>query len=303
MIDDDSKGLECFEHIQFKPINTDLDAVYERVQYRIWKEEHRRVRVGVSRWWKYTSVAVSIAFLLFVSYRYFYHPKVGVYKEALKSVVYIETLALPGTKTCITLPDSSKVWLNSMASLRYPQQFPDSCRMVELEGEALFDIKEDPSNPFIVSADGIRIEVTGTVFNVYSGLFPGCTEVTLIEGSVNLYKDVNETQHADQILEANQQAIYDKALGVIRVSEVNAPSFASWVTREFVFEKTSMEDIARELGRAFNVKIHINNDSIRKIHLNARFTHQESLDKILSILQIPANYIMYRKEDGEIYIR
>jgi ferric-dicitrate binding protein FerR (iron transport regulator) len=215
----------------------------------------------------------------------------------------MEISALPGTKTCATLPDSSKVWLNSMASLRYPQQFSGAGRMVELKGEALFDIKKDPLNPFIVSADGIRIEVTGTVFNVYSGLFPGCTEVTLIEGSVNLYKDENETQHADRTLEANQQAIYDKTYGAIRVSQVNASSFASWVTREFVFERTSMEDIARELERAFNVKIHINNDSIRKIHLNARFTHQESLDKILSILQIPANYIMYKKENGEIYIR
>lgn len=289
------------EHIRFKPINTNPDAVYERIRYRIGEEERRNAVIGVSRWWKYVSIAVSIAFLSLLSYRYFY-PEAEAPEKAPEPVAYMETSALPGAKTCVTLSDGSKVWLNSTASLRYPQQFTDGCRRVELEGEALFDVAKDPSKPFIVSAGGMRIEVAGTVFNVYSGLLPGCTEVTLIEGSVNLYTDGNGAKQEGQALEANQQAVYDRAAGTVRVSGVNASSYASWVTREFVFEKASMKDIARELERAFNVKIHIDSDSVGKIHLNARFTHQESLDKILSILQIPANY-RYGKKDGEIHIR
>jgi ferric-dicitrate binding protein FerR (iron transport regulator) len=303
MIDDDSKELDCSEHIRFKPVETNPEAIYTRVQYRIWEEEWRNANGSVLRRWRYVSIAVSIAFLALLSYHFYSIPEPDIVQVSLSPVIYLETAAFPGTKTCITLPDSSIVWLNSMASLRYPQQFPDDHRMVELRGEAFFDIQEDATTPFVVSTDGMRIHVTGTVFNVYSGLTPGyCTEITLIEGSVSLYKDGNTTPVADHILMPNQQALFDKESGDLHITEVNASAYSSWVTRKFVFDKTSMKDIARELERAFNVKIHINNDSIRNMQLNAHFTHGESLDKILSILQIPTNYT-YRKENGGIYIK
>ncbi|MDR1644398.1 MAG: DUF4974 domain-containing protein [Tannerellaceae bacterium] len=303
MIDDDSKGLECSKHIQFKPVNTDPEAVYARVQYRIREAEWRNAKDGVSRWWQYVSIAVSISFLALLSYQFLYHPEAAdtVKASPPPPVIYLETVALPGAKTCITLPDSSIVWLNSMASLRYPQQFTGTSRLVELKGEALFDIRKDTVSPFVVSTDGMHIEVTGTVFNVYSGLTPGlCTEVTLIKGSVSLYKDGNDAPPT--VLMPNQQALFDKESGNIRVARVNASAYSSWVTRKFIFDRTSMEDIARELGRAFNVKIHIHNDSIRNMQINAHFTHGETLDKILSILQIPANYA-YRKEGGDIHLK
>jgi ferric-dicitrate binding protein FerR (iron transport regulator) len=288
--------------IRFKPVETNPEAVYERTLHRIRHEEHRR-QTGVSPVWKYVSIAASLALLALLSYQFLSPPPEAGSESVLSPPpLMLETSALPGAKTCVLLPDSSKVWLNSSATLRYPQQFTGDSRMVELEGEALFDIREDPSMPFAVSTGGMRIEVTGTLFNVYSGLCSNCTEVTLIEGSVSLYKDENLTATADRTLSANQQALYDRENGTICVAEVNASSFASWVTREFIFEKATMEEIARELERAFSVKIHITNDSIRRMQLNARFIHQETLDKILSILQIPANYT-YRKKEGEIYIR
>ncbi|MDR1258635.1 MAG: DUF4974 domain-containing protein [Tannerellaceae bacterium] len=291
------------KHIQFRPVgSTDPDTVFECTLYRIRHEKYLR-RKDSSIVWKYTSAVASLAFLALLSYHLFYSRSGEIKTPAASDpVVYIETSALPGAKTYVDLPDGSRVWLNSLASIRYPRTFTADSRSVDLTGEALFEVKEDPAAPFLVSTNGMRIEVTGTVFNVYTGLCADCTEVTLVEGSVNLYKEGNNTALADQALEANQQAVYDKASGTIRVSEVNASSFTSWVTREFIFEKTSMGEIAHTLERAFGVKIHIDNDSIRNMQLNARFTHQETLDKILSILRLPTDYT-YVKKDGEIYLK
>ncbi|MDR1356337.1 MAG: FecR domain-containing protein [Tannerellaceae bacterium] len=304
MMDDDFNITDYIRRIRFKPVaTTDPDAVYERTLYRIRYEKLRKATIA-SRRWKHVSVVASLAFAILLSYHLF---TAGGDIETVitppAQVVYMETSALPGTKTCVNLPDGSKVWLNGSASIRYPQPFGDAGRRVELTGEALFDISKGRPAPFVVSAGGMNIEVTGTVFNVCSGLDGGRTEITLIEGSVSLYKPGNETNQADCILEANRQAVYDDESGAISLYDVNASSFSSWVTREFIFEKTSMEDIARELGRAFGVNIHIANDDVGKMQLSGRFTHRESLDKILSILRIPADYAYVREEDGEIYIR
>src|SRR5690606_22860285 len=84
------------------------------------------------------------------------------------------TLATPrGGTYQVVLPDGSKVWLNSASSLTYPAEFSNSVRVVELEGEAYFEVSErssivgGPANmPFIVKTHGQEVEVLGTQFNV-----------------------------------------------------------------------------------------------------------------------------------------
>lgn len=49
----------------------------------------------------------------------------------------------------LMLSDGSKVQLNSMSSIRFPVQFAQDCRLVELEGEAYFEVSKT-GQPFIV---------------------------------------------------------------------------------------------------------------------------------------------------------
>src|SRR5690606_27547769 len=79
------------------------------------------------------------------------------------------TLATPkGGTYQVTLPDGSNVWLNSASSLTYPSEFGDQPRVVELEGEAYFQVATwQPSGsvdkvPFVVKTHGQEIEVLGT---------------------------------------------------------------------------------------------------------------------------------------------
>jgi ferric-dicitrate binding protein FerR (iron transport regulator) len=302
MMGDDFNITDYLRRMRFKAIEpTDANIVYKHTMHRI-RHERMRKADAVSRRWKYASIAASLAFVALLSYHLLAPSGIQEGAPVEEKPVYTETTALPGAKVCVDLPDGSKAWLNSTASIRYAQPFGADGRKVEVRGEALFEVKKDAGSPFIVSAGGMSIEVTGTVFNVYALPSGSCTEVTLMEGAVKLYKSGNETDAADYVMHPDQQAVYNRETGSISVSEVKATSYSSWVSQEFIFEKASMEDIARELERAFSVRIHIENDSIGKIQLNARFTHKESLDKILSILRIPAGFACIKKE-GEIYIR
>lgn len=74
----------------------------------------------------------------------------------------------PGSKSKISLPDGSQVWLNSESKLTYGEKFGENTREVELIGEAFFDVVKDKSRPFIIHTNSIDVKVLGTAFNVRS---------------------------------------------------------------------------------------------------------------------------------------
>lgn len=280
------------KRIEFKAVASDADAVYRNLWQRIQNENI--ISLGVSPVWKYVSIAASFALLIVSSW-------LMVVSMQPEELAYMEMTAVPGSKVKVILPDSSTVWLNSNAKIRYPRQFSSDSRTVQFTGEAFFQVKKNTKAPFVVDAEGLRIQVLGTEFNVYTEPESQLIETTLINGSVALFGVKNDTKQPDIILSSNQQALYNKGNGQIDVQNVRASSYTSWVSGLFIFEKNTLEEIMTSLERAFNVKIHIEHDTLKKQRLTARFVHQETLDEILSVLQVSAHY-KYKKVKGEIYI-
>lgn len=283
---------DSMERIKFKPVPTDADAVYDRIWQRI--QNDKIISIGISPVWKYISVAASIALLIVSSVLFSEYTK-------KRDMAFVEVVAIPGTKVKVVLPDSSMVWLNSKAKIRYPHRFSAENRMVEFSGEGLFKVKSDPRQSFIVNAEGLKIKVLGTEFNVCTHLDSPVVETTLLSGKVALFGAENQTGEADATLAPNQQALYDKRDGSIDILKVRALSYSSWVSGLFVFEKNTLEEIATSLERAFDVKIHIESEKLKQERLTARFVHQETLDEILSILRVSAHY-RYKKEKSVIFI-
>ncbi|UZJ66049.1 FecR family protein [Sphingobacterium sp. KU25419] len=77
------------------------------------------------------------------------------------------TLVVPkGGYYKLELSDGTKVWINAMSRLKFPESFGSGERKVQLEGEAYFEVSKDPDRPFIVQANGTDVKVLGTHFNV-----------------------------------------------------------------------------------------------------------------------------------------
>ena len=102
------------------------------------------------------------------------------------------------------LSDSTKVWLNSETILRYPVQFGQEERVVELIGEAFFEVSEDKSRAFKVLSGEQVVEVYGTSFNISSYENEALIYTTLVEGKVNVYLSDNPEMH--QVLLPNYQS-------------------------------------------------------------------------------------------------
>lgn len=289
-----NKELESLaKRIRFKSLPFDEKQMSERLADRVRRPVVISYAGKGNPAWKYLSIAASIALLLLTGI-------ILADKEPEQGLVYYETTAVPDAKTKITLPDSSVVWLNANACLRYPREFSGQARQVEIKGEAFFEVRKDDKKPFIVRTDGIGIRVLGTTFNVDAE--PEKTAVTLITGKIGLYKNTNQSQTADQILSPGERAVFYKPDNTLEVSTIRPESTTSWITGKFIFRDSPLEEIMQELQRAFHVKIYIEDEELARQTFNADFTAKETLDEILSILQISARYRI-EKQKGEIFLK
>src|SRR5690606_2960126 len=98
-----------------------------------------------------------------------------------------------GVKSSVSLPDGSKVTLNSASSIKYDKHFSNGRREIELIGEAYFDVKKDSLHPFIVETNHIQTKALGTAFNVkaYKG---DSILVALMSGVVEVSNSVMQSK-------------------------------------------------------------------------------------------------------------
>src|SRR5690606_26694388 len=92
----------------------------------------------------------------------------------------------------LVLPDGTHVWLNAASTLTYAISGAVQERLVQLDGEAYFEVARDPNRPFRVASRGQVVEVLGTHFNVNSYLDEPLVRTTLVEGSVKVIGSANQ---------------------------------------------------------------------------------------------------------------
>lgn len=163
------------------------------------------------------------------------------------------TLSTPkGGTYQITLPDGSRVWLNSATTLKYPPQFDgDDERVVELQGEAYFAVAPNKSKPFKVISHGQVTEVLGTQFNISAYADESITKTTLVEGSVRLAPTTG--QQPPLTLKPGEQA--QQAQGHIKTKTVDVHEVIAWKNGRFSFDGKSFAEIIGELSRWYNVDV------------------------------------------------
>ena len=132
----------------------------------------------------------------------------------LTTVLLSKRLAQPvtvvtqlGERSQVVLPDGTKVWLNSSSSVEYVAPFFSRQRRVKMEGEAYFEVEHDRRAPFVVSTNGLDIEVLGTRFNIRNDDNEHRVTTVLLEGAVKAYASGRE--QASVRLHPAQQLVFD----------------------------------------------------------------------------------------------
>lgn len=220
------------------------------------------------------------------------------------SKIQMNELVIPfGKKSELLLPDGTKVWLNAGSSLAFPSRFADKTRKVFLEGEAYFEVAENKTQPFIVSAGHLDIRVLGTRFNVSAHINDDKIETILLEGSVSLSKTTGFGLGRNEvILNPYQKGSFDKQKNDVSVSsEPNAEIYISWTEGMFQFSKEDLKSVFTKLERFYDVKFQFSQSFHSSELISGKLDLKESIEDVMAALGDVAK-IEYHINESIIYI-
>ena len=186
-----------------------------------------------------------------------------------------------GQKANITLPDGSKVWLNSQSRLTYSTNFNVKQRELQLDGEAYFEVAHNPDKPFIVRSNDISVRALGTAFGVKA-----YNEDLLISSILMKGKVLVTTPDGETILKPNERIMYDKTTHKkVQSTVTNATDFTGWIHNELRFEDESLADIAKTVQRIYNVDVIFASEKLKYQRYTGTINNN-SLENVLNIISL-----------------
>ncbi len=210
------------------------------------------------------------------------------YKEgqgAASKEILFNTITTPrGGQYQLTLSDGSRVWLNAESSIRFPASFTGKERRVEMTGEGYFEIAHNASKPFTVSAEGMEVEVLGTIFNVNAYKDEPEMKTTLLEGSVKVKRGI-----PSKIIKPGEQAqIINTNFGndpVIQVSTVNIEEVIAWKNGLFYFSNSNIKAVMSQISRWYDVGV-IYEESLPQRKFEGEIQRNLKLSQVLDLLRM-----------------
>lgn len=176
-----------------------------------------------------------------------------------------------GEKNTFLLPDQSEVVLNAGSEIEYKKWNWNTNRNLKLQGEAYFKVAK--GKKFEVSTSLGKVTVLGTQFNVKSR--KNRFDVTCFEGRVKVnYKD------SEIILTHGQSVSFEDGKQRNIIVETEKPD---WLENKMTFDKETLNHIADEIQRQYNVII-----EIKAKNTTALFTGKIPTDNLDATLQIIA---------------
>ena len=167
-----------------------------------------------------------------------------------ESLIYT---ASAGEKKTVILPDNTKVMLNSGAKLMLSDDFNETERRVDLDGEAFFDVARNPEKLFIVCCRDNEYIVRGTSFNVSSYVNDRFSIVTLHTGRLEarVHDDVIMLKPGDELR-------IDRNMNQITKQTVDISNSAKWRdSGQLSFSSLPLKYVANQVSHKYNVKINV----------------------------------------------
>lgn len=215
-------------------------------------------------------------------------PKVKEIKNTLRT--------LHGMECHIVLSDGTKVHLNAESQLTYPICFNNKERIVQVEGEAYFDVAPDKAHPFIVQTPHTSIRVTGTSFNVRAYADEGVESTTLVSGAVKI-----NNENEDYELLPNQHFLYDKNSQKGIVSNVNAELYTSWESGSFIFINIPLENVVSYLSKWYGFKYTFEDDAAKQVKIGAYLNRYANMNPIIDMI-MELNMVDIKQREGVLHI-
>ncbi len=245
--------------------------------------------------YKYLLYAAAAVLVIFFLYNGLYNSKEASKNEIVEIPLIDSTdvnrviLASNAIKS-FTLEDQSIVNLELGSKLILDKNFNKKNRIVELDGSGKFTVIHNDSKPFILKVSGLEVYDIGTVFSIKNTR--DTIKVTVEEGEVELRLNGNIIA-----VKAGDSAFYLVSKQII--SLYKTPEERKDHT--FVFDGTTLKEVASILSSFYNRKIEIMDAKIAECPLSVTFKN-ENLATILDIIkELMDVKIIHKSETIGIY--
>lgn len=216
----------------------------------------------------------AVLLLLFIGIQQY-----GNYQEKQLAESYQSVSVPSGNRTHLLLPDGTSVWLSGNTSLRYPLAFSKKGREIELDGEAYFEVAKGKT-PFLVKTEKYDVEVLGTVFNIEAYSNKSHFKTILYEGKVKLY-DLRHTKEVF-LLPGETAELIENELKVAPTKDKNS---YRWKDGLICIEDKSFMEIMALFEKYYDVRIIVNNKSVRELGYHGKLRISDGIDHALHVLQ------------------
>ena len=214
-------------------------------------------------------------------------------------VQYHQLESKNGQKANITLSDGTIIHVNAGSSLKYPDQFTEKDRTVQLNGEAYFEVAKNKHKPFIIHTRQGTIKVLGTKFNLKAFENDSTESLSLDEGSVKYTDACDSTNFV--ILSPQQHAVLNDPDNSFNIRPSKLQDVA-WLRNQLVFNNLPLREIVKQLDRWYGVTITVTEINLGRQRYTGTYNNPP-LNKLLDQLGyvMGFKYNIINKKEVNIY--
>ncbi|HVU57324.1 MAG TPA: FecR domain-containing protein [Puia sp.] len=218
---------------------------------------------------------------------------------APSTIMYNTVSTRRGGQFQIVLPDGSKVWLNTVSSLRFPTAFTGTERVVELKGEAYFEVAKNAALPFVVHVNTtddkeMDVRVLGTEFDVMAYDNEAEIRTTLLEGAVKVMKG-----DRSKLLAPGQQAKLDKRGGMSLDENADVELAMAWKNGFTSFKSADIQSIMRQVERWYDIDVVYEGD-VPERTFSGGISRDANLSELIRVLE--TNKIHFKLEGRKLTV-
>lgn len=293
MIKETQKIIESIELLQ-KMEAIDSQTALKKVKKSLGLRKSRRWMFVLQR-------AAAILVLPLLSFAIWQAIQISDFNQ---SIVQNVITTPPTLRSVFTLPDGTKVWMNGNTTITYPTFFKSKERLVELNGEAYFEVAHNKQKPFIVKSGKMLVEAVGTKFNLLSFTGDEKQETLLTEGKVNILIEKGNERIVLGSLNPNQMAVFNSEKNCFKIKTVNPEKYTAWKDGQIIFKNDVISDVIKRLERWYNVEFLLD-QKLKKDYAFTGSFEGEELTQILNYIELttPVHFKILKteKDNNELY--
>ena len=213
----------------------------------------------------------------------------------VKKMEYNSLVIPAGYTYNVTLADGTRITLNAGSRLRYPVEFLEEQREVELFGEAFFDVSKS-GKPFVVNVEGSKIRVYGTRFNVKTSLQKNI-ETVLVEGKIGFQASGQE----EIKVVPGEQVTYNMMSRKVDVRQVDTSYATAWLDGVFKYQDKKLDLVLEDISAWYGIDFELRTD-VTVIEVTMNLSKKTPIDEVISFIELMTN-CEFKKEGGHYIVK